>query len=171
MAKRSEMTVDAALAALAREAHDTMRDSGHGPGHTPGPDLMALVMADAALTTLAREAAEAAPRPGHDLIARVLADAAEIGAAAAPARATVAQPAPRRRARTGVAGARGGLMNLLFGWQAGAVATMGLALALGAGLGFEMDPGSLPILDANPQDTTPVTLASLETDLLDVDGL
>lgn len=177
------MDLDAALTALARETHDTMNSSdratghaiGNRPGDVVGRDMMALVLADAALATLAREAAEATPRPGEALIARVLTDAAGV-AAASGATSTItagAEPArpARRPARAGAAGQRGGLIEILFGWRAGAIAAMGLALALGAGIGFEADPGSLPVLDTTPQDTAPVTLASLETELLDVDGL
>lgn len=163
MAKRSEMDLDAALAALAREVHDA--------SPAAGPDTRALVMADAALTTLAREAADAAPRPGADLVARVLADAAEVSATKPAAnRNPVPQSAKRRGALTGALGARGGLMDLLFGWRAGAIAAMALALAIGTGVGFEMEPGSLPLLDDDAGQST-VTLASLDADLMDVDGL
>lgn len=149
------MDLDAGLAGLAREARDATP--------APGPGMMALVMADAALTTLAREAAAAAPRPSADLVARVLADAAEVSATK-----QATQPAKRRRARPGAV--RGGVMGLLFGWRAGAIAAMALALAIGTGVGFEMEPGSLPLLDDDSGQST-VTLASLETDLMDVDGL
>ena len=153
------MDLDAVLAGLAREAHEATP--------APGPGMTSLVMADAALTTLAREAADAAPRPSADLVARVLAGAAEVGATRA---VPVTRTAKRRRALSGAAGVRGGLMDLLFGWRAGAIAAMGLALAIGTGVGFEMEPGSLPLLDDDAGQST-VTLASLDADLMDVDGL
>jgi hypothetical protein len=152
---KSERDLDAALAALAAEAAEA----------APRPDggLAAAVLADAALTTLAREAAEAAPRPGPDLVARVLADAAAV-AAERPA------PAPASQ-RDGSAAPSGlGLLERLFGWRAGAIAAMTLALGLGLGLGLELEPGTVPILDRTGP-AAPISLASLETDLMGIDGL
>src|SRR5690606_34721918 len=114
----------------------------------------AAVMADAALTALAREAAEAAPKPGSDLVARVLADAAAVSAerpASAPA---------RRRAAAGAE--RPSLLDRLFGWQAGAIAAMTLALGLGFGLGLELEPGAVPLLDRGTPANS-ISIASLDT--------
>lgn len=160
MAKRIEMDLDAALAALAREAQDA--------SPRPGPDLSALVMADAALSVLAHEAAQAAPRPGRELVARVLSDAAEVAATNAAADAVPAAPW-RRRAGGGLV--QGGLVGLLFGWRAGAVACMLLGLAVGMGLGLEIEPGALPVLDDPLEERDALAFAGLDSGFDIVEGL
>jgi hypothetical protein len=153
MSKRSELEIDAALAALARDVE--------AAAPLPGRALADAVLADAAVAALAREAAGAAPRPGPELVARVLADAAEV---------TASRPVPARACRAGVP-ARGGLLDWLFGWQAGAVAAMTLALAIGIGLGFEMEAGSLPVLDERGEDGAQLALAGLDSEFDFVEGL
>lgn len=170
MAMRSEVDLDAAMAALAREAHDA--------APRPGPDLSALVMVDAALTVLAVEAAEAAPRAHGDLVARVLSDAAEIGASRAAATAadrSAAQAAgTSRRGIWGVLApggvAHAGLVHILSGWRVGALACMLLGLILGLGLGLEVKTGALPVLE-RMQDGTTMALAGLDSEFDFVEGL
>ena len=94
---------------------------------------------DAALAALADEVKQHSPRPGPDLVARVLADAA----AAAPVAAGVAV------AGKAVHGASPGLWETLFGWTSGAVAAMALSLAIGVGIGMELEPGDLPMTEAD----------------------
>ncbi|HET7409141.1 MAG TPA: hypothetical protein VFJ13_02990 [Paracoccaceae bacterium] len=183
MSERTERNLDAALAALARDVADTAPRPGDAltasvmadaaltalareaaeSAPRPSGALAASVLADAALTMLARETAEAAPKPGPDLVARVLADAATV-AAESPA----AAPASRRR--TGATPAGLGLLDRLFGWQAGAIAAMTLALGLGLGVGLELEPGAVPILDEGAP-AIPISLASLDADFMEVDGL
>jgi len=156
MSMKTEHDLDMALAALARET-------------APLPDrkLGEAVLTDAALTIFAREVVAATPRPGPDLVARVLGDAAEITAersaltkAAAPAR----RPDLRTRTR------RVGLIERLFGWQAGVAAMMMLALGFGVGIGLEIEPEAIPLLD-NSRQEAPITLAALDEDFMGIDGL
>lgn len=161
MSKRAEHDLDMALAALAREV-TVQPDRGLGEA----------VLSDAALTILASEAAAAAPLPRADLVARVLGDAAEVTAeraraadAKAPARHREAPPRKAQPQKT-----RTGLLDLLFGWQTGAVAMLMLALGLGVGVGLELDPEVMSFLD-NSDMEAPITLAALDGDLMGMDGL
>lgn len=159
MSERTEHNLDMALAALAREAQPQ-----------PARELADIVLADAALTVLAREVTAATPRPGHDLVARVLGDAAEM-AAERNATARTGSEAQRTRPRP----IRTGLMERLFGWQIGAVATMMLALGIGFGVGLELDPSAVPIL-ADGQEEMTIALAALdgsfmEGNFMGLDGL
>jgi hypothetical protein len=166
MARRAEVDLDAALAALARDVR----------AGEPRPDaaLFARVWADAALTALAAEAQAASPRPGPALVARVLADAASVAAdRSAPALrprspAGAASPGARLRPRPG-AQPVARFTAWVFGWAGGAVAAMALGLAVGVGVGLEAAPGSLPVLDQAEAD--PLALAELEPTMLFVDGL
>ncbi len=94
---------------------------------------------DAALAALADEVKQHSPRPGPDL-ARVLADAAS----AAPVAASVAIAGKVSQG----AGASS-MWETLFGWTSGAVAAMALSLALGIGIGMELEPGDLPMTEAD----------------------
>ncbi|MEM7211441.1 MAG: hypothetical protein AAF479_06005 [Pseudomonadota bacterium] len=91
------------------------------------------------LQTLAEEVRDASPRPGPDLMARVLADAAAMAPVAAGGVAVAAQ------SQRGGAG----ILDMLFGWTGGAVAAMALSLALGIGIGMELEPGDLPMTEAD----------------------
>ena len=95
---------------------------------------------DAVLNTLAEEVGRSSPRPGPDLVARVLADAA----AAAPVAAGVAVAGKVAHGATSP-----GIWETLFGWTSGAVAAMALSLALGVGIGMELEPGDLPMTEAD----------------------
>lgn len=86
-------------------------------------------LVDAGLAALAQDMQGAAPRPGPDLIARVLADAAAVSAERAPAPEATSQTTQSTP----------GLMNLMFGWTTGAIATMTLCLSIGFAVGMEMD--------------------------------
>lgn len=156
MSNKTEHDLDMALAALARET-------------APLPDrkLGEAVLTDAALTIFAREAMAAAPQPGPDLVARVLGDAAEI-AAGRNALARTASPArdPELRAST----RRIGLIERLFGWQAGMAAVMMLALGFGVGIGLEIEPEALPLLD-HGRPEAPIIIAALDEDFMGIDGL
>lgn len=93
-------------------------------------------MVDNALAELASDVAQGTPRPNADLMARVLADAAAV----AP---TVAAPRPV----LGSAPANRSLLDSLFGWTSGAVATLALCLSVGIAVGMEMDGGEIPMTD------------------------
>lgn len=94
---------------------------------------------DMALQALAEELRDASPRPGPDLMARVLADAAATAPVAAGSVAAVSQ----------AQGGGVGILDMLFGWTSGAVAAMALSLALGIGIGMELEPGDLPLTEAD----------------------
>jgi len=98
---------------------------------------------DAALAGLAADVRANTPRPGPDLIARVLADAAEVAAAHRPV--TVA-------ARPGGGRARSRIVEILLGWQCGAVAAMAVALVVGIGVGMEIDTSNIPMMEAEEDD-------------------
>ncbi len=95
---------------------------------------------EAALAALAHEVEQSSPRPGPDLVARVLADAAS----AVPVAAGVAIAG---KVAQGVSAPS--MWETLFGWTSGAVAAMALSLALGIGIGMELDPGDLPMTEAD----------------------
>lgn len=94
---------------------------------------------DKVLEELARDVREATPRPSTDLVARVLADAAAITSAS--------RSAERRMASATAATPKMQLSGLLFGWASGAVAAMTLALIIGMGVGLQIDPDTLPLIE------------------------
>jgi len=96
---------------------------------------------ETALDVLGREATAGSPRPGPDLMARVLADAAAI-------RTPVTRQHQAQRPAPAPAS---GLLDRLFGWTGGAVATMVICFAIGIGVGMELDVVSLPVI-GEPQE-------------------
>ena len=116
---------------------------------------------DTALAALKQDVFENSPRPGPDLVAQVLADASEVASGAA-------------LSATGVAGVRNdsastgtvsSIWEGLFGWTSGAVAALAVSLALGIGIGMELEPGDLPMTEADEE------IAMLEGGLLQDDFL
>lgn len=96
---------------------------------------------ESALDVLGREAAAGSPRPGPDLVARVLADAAALG-----------RPATEQfQTQRPAAAPAVGLLDRLFGWTGGAVATMVICFAIGIGVGMELDIVPLPMI-GEPQE-------------------
>ena len=53
----------------------------------------------------------------------------------------------------------------MFGWTSGAVAALAVSLALGIGIGMELEPGDLPMTEADEE------IAMLEGGLLQDDFL
>ncbi len=111
---------------------------------------------ETALDVLGREAASGSPRPGPDLMARVLADAAAIGAPTAQS----------FKAERPVSAPTVGIMDRLFGWTGGAVATMVICFAIGVGVGMELDVVSLPMIGEPPEQ-----LLFAESDFLQEEAL
>lgn len=142
MVEKADFDLDAALAALAREAG--------AASPAPGPDLVARVLADAAEVSAGRRPAPARARPVARPVAGPLAGKAAGGG--------------------GRFGAfSGAISGAIFGWTTGAVACMALGLALGIGVGLEMNTGPLSIFDNSMQAETP--LAALEPPLLAMESL